>query len=107
MGHQSLDYLSPPPPPPPQVRPRIHPLVWLVFIDAAIGVAMVVVVMLAYENVPIDREPPPLTVAMIEGLFILFLGLTAAVTVGWLLVLWRRRPSCRRPSWWRQGVAPK
>jgi hypothetical protein len=55
-----------------------------------------VVVMLAYENVPIDRAPPPLTVAMIEGLFTLFLGLIAVI-VGWLLVLWlSRSPRQRR-----------
>ena len=73
--------------PPPQLK-RLHPIVWLTFLDAAIGVAGVVVLMVAYENVPFDQEPPRLTLALIEGLFLGFAGLLAVIVVWGIRTKW-------------------
>ena len=87
MSREPVDYASPQ-----KTREeRLHPVVaWLLFADMAIGVAGVVVLMVAYENVPYDQEPPPLTLALIYGLFLLFIGLLVGILIG-LLVQWRRR----------------
>ena len=93
-SRQLISYASPPapaaPPAPPAPaaprRQRLHPVVWLLFADAAVGVAAAIVLMLAYENVPIDQEPPPLTIGLFYGLLLVFAGL-AVVIVAWLAVL--------------------
>ena len=84
MAARPLQYASLPPP----ARTRLHPIVWLIVVDAAIGVAGVVVLMVAYENVPVDQEPPPLTLALIDGLFLGFAGLLVVIVVWAVRTKW-------------------
>jgi hypothetical protein len=85
MVPRPVDYASPPLPP---ATKRLHPVVWLIFLAAAIGVAGVVVLMVAYENVPFDQEPPPLTLALIDGLFLGFAALSAVIVVWAVRTKW-------------------
>ena len=86
MSRQLIPYASPTAPRTPHGL-RLHPsVVWLLLADAAVGVAAVVVLMLAYENVPIDQEPPELTLWLFYGLLLVFAGLSAVIAA-WLAVL--------------------
>jgi hypothetical protein len=79
-----IDHLAP------SQKHRLHPLVWLLFIDAALALAAFIVVMLSYEGLPYDREPSGSANAVVNVLVVAFAVLFTFITA-WLIAIWFRR----------------